>query len=559
METINEFKKQQAQTVNVLKGLLCFLQEGEEYGVEVDPKYKLKLKSGIKATSDEKLKVALIGGFSEGKTSIAAAWSEKYDKNSMKINQQESSNEVIVYSMVDFDLVDTPGLFGYKESADKEKYKDITRKFVSESHLILYIMNPTNPIKESHKEELTWLFKDLHLLPRTVFVLSRFDEEADIEDESDYEKRLETKRINIIGRLNDFGISNSDLSIVAVSANPFDKGIEYWLLNLGEFRKLSHVETLQKATTEKIKASGSHTALIEASKKSIIYDILRRELPRAIELDEKTKIECERFQQTCDEVKKDLDKTRSNLKRTRIDLKDFFVNLFTDLIMQANGLEPDTIVEFFQREIGDEGIVLSTKIENEFDRQLDSTYTEIDKLKITLDYGIEQYNSVIGKTIGDFAKTGLKTTGDFLKSGAVNITNTAVLNARNVIMPTFKFKPWGAVKLAGNLNKALPIIGLAIGIGIEVWDSYKTNKEKKEFQEGIKNMIAKFNEQRKELLEFVNNEDVFISKCFPNIIELENQMEKLNVQLQEKKLRHENFNNWRKQGEAIEAEFTIIS
>ena len=36
-------------------------------------------------------------------------------------------------------------------------------------------MDPTNPIKESHKAELEWLFRDLGLLSRTVFVLSRFD------------------------------------------------------------------------------------------------------------------------------------------------------------------------------------------------------------------------------------------------------------------------------------------------------------------------------------------------------------------------------------------------
>ncbi len=48
----------------------------------------------------------------------------------------------------------------------------------------------------------------------------------------------------------------------------------------------------------------------------------------------------------------------------------------------------------------------------------------------------------------------------------------------------FKFKPWGAVKLAGNLNKALPLIGFAF----EAWDSW--NKYQKacdqEFEKWIK-------------------------------------------------------------------------
>ncbi|MGV8268407.1 LeoA/HP0731 family dynamin-like GTPase, partial [Pseudomonas aeruginosa] len=77
------------------------------------------------------------------------------------------------------------------ETQTIEKYKDITKKYVSEAHLVLYVMNSTNPIKESHKEDLTWLFRTLDLLPRTVFVLSRFDEVADVEDEQDYQANLQ--------------------------------------------------------------------------------------------------------------------------------------------------------------------------------------------------------------------------------------------------------------------------------------------------------------------------------------------------------------------------------
>ncbi len=67
------------------------------------------------------------------------------------------------------------------DSGEIERYKDITKKYISEAHLILYALNPSNPIKESHKDDLNWLFRTLNLLSRTIFVISRFDEEADIE------------------------------------------------------------------------------------------------------------------------------------------------------------------------------------------------------------------------------------------------------------------------------------------------------------------------------------------------------------------------------------------
>ncbi|GAA7538319.1 hypothetical protein ckin32_13410 [Helicobacter pylori] len=47
------------------------------------------------------------------------------------------------------------------------------------------------------------MFRTLNLLSRTIFVISRFDEEADIEDEEDYNKRFKIKKENIQNRLNE--------------------------------------------------------------------------------------------------------------------------------------------------------------------------------------------------------------------------------------------------------------------------------------------------------------------------------------------------------------------
>lgn len=78
---------------------------------------------------------------------------------------------------------------------------------------------------------MNWLFRTLNLLSRTIFVISHFDEEADIEDEEDYNKRFKIKKENIQSRLNEL-ISLSEeekesLIIVAVAANPFDLGVEH--------------------------------------------------------------------------------------------------------------------------------------------------------------------------------------------------------------------------------------------------------------------------------------------------------------------------------------------
>jgi GTP-binding protein EngB required for normal cell division len=226
--TLELFLNQNTKAIALLDKLRAFLEQGASLGVNIDPSLLGKLEQAGRNLVNEKLKIALIGGFSEGKTSIAAAWMERLDKATMSISQQESSNEVKVYEVDNnFVLIDTPGLFGFKEqyNADlqaMEKYKDITRKYVSEAHLVLYVMNSTNPIKNSHRDDLNWLFRTLDLLPRTVFVLSRFDEVADVEDEASYKQHLQIKRNNVESRLRE-AIDADDaelaaLSIVAVAA-----------------------------------------------------------------------------------------------------------------------------------------------------------------------------------------------------------------------------------------------------------------------------------------------------------------------------------------------------
>lgn len=556
METIDVFQKKQKNTVELLKRVLAFLDNGKQFGVEIDEKIIEKVENGIKVTGDEKLKVALIGGFSEGKTSIAAAWSEHYDKSTMKICQNESSNKIVFYTLGDIELIDTPGLFGFKETGDKEKYKDITKKYVSEAHLVLYVMDPINPIKESHKEELIWLFKDLDILPRTVFVLSRFDEEVDIEDNDDYERGLNIKKENILGRLYDFKIvpPDEEVCIIAVSANPFKKGIDYWLEHLEKFKKLSRIKLLQEATTNKIKLAGNKNSLILSSQKSIISDIMSREMLIAQKRVAKAVEECSQLSEVCTDIQKELEKTKRKISAARINLRDFVVNIFTNLILQAQGTSLDTFNEFFQKNIGSEGVVLETKINNEFERQLGNASREINKIQLSYNAGVEQYTSVVG----DMAFNGLKIGSEFLKKGSVKVTNKTVLAARDMLKLPIKFKPWGAVKLAKGFNKAVPVVGSVIGIGIDLWDSYSQKKKEEEFQRAIVKVVSDFEKQRKEYLSYIDDEQKFIPQFFPNYIELLEHIDMIKAELMNKEQQQEHFMNWQKDAEIIEVDFEEI-
>ncbi|MGL2675122.1 LeoA/HP0731 family dynamin-like GTPase, partial [Helicobacter pylori] len=512
-ETLGQFKKDQKRNQEILKKLLDFIHTGEKYGIEIEESLKDKIHNAIKDVSGQKLKVALVGGFSEGKTSIAAAWIDRLDE-SMKIDHKESSDAVKIYDIDnEMELVDTPGLFGFKEkitdSGKIERYKDITKKYISEANLILYALNPSNPIKESHKDDLNWLFRTLNLLSRTIFVISRFDEEADIEDEEDYNKRFKIKKENIQNRLNDL-ISLSEeekesLIIVAVAANPFGWGLEYWLEHKEEFQKLSHIKTLQDATQKKIKENGGKLTIIEEAKKSVIQDVVCKQMPLAKKEQQDIKRELEYLNKAMEKRLKEIQSLNGEISQARINLKEFITRYFSDLSRQVAGTSLETFNDFVIREIGDEGINIDTRVQNAFEREMQGILNEIAKIETSFNDDMSSFE----KHAGTFGKIGI----NFLnQSGFINATNIKL--ARDTIAAVgkfvgidlaLKFKPWGAVKLAGNLNKALPLIGIAF----EVWDSWKESQKIEKLEKAKEEMKSNFDGQKQEILDLINDETRF--------------------------------------------------
>ena len=559
--TLVTFKAQQAHALKLLGKLQHFLVQGVEAGVPIDPTLSRKLQSAIDSVASEQLKVALIGGFSEGKTSIAAAWMERLDKSSMKISHQESSNEVKVYEVgEDLVLVDTPGLFGFKEQENTEthaieKYKDITKKYVSAAHLVLYVMNSTNPIKESHQDDLTWLFRTLDLLPRTIFVLSRFDEVADVEDELDYQTNLQIKCANVTARLRELiGLTEqevNELSIVAVAANPFDQGVEHWLANVEQFKALSHIATLQTATTDKIQQNGGSSTLADEMRTSVIRDVLSNQLPVAIENDEKVSLEVGKLNELNARLTTQLAVTGQQIEDARNSLREFAVRYFSDLILQAKGCSLATFGDFFEREVGAGGIILTSRLQTEFSRQTQSISLEVKKMQVGFDGEISYFNT----TVRALGKQGIN---HVLKGKLIN--NNTVLAARDGIVTVaktvgvdigkyLKFKPWGAVNFAKGVNGALAFIGVAI----DAWDSWEQYKREEAFKKAIASMVGNFERQREDFLRLVNSER-FKEEFFPDYLQLNSRLHELQNNLGESRERQRRFQAWRVEAETIDAE-----
>lgn len=138
------------------------------------------------------------------------------------------------------------------------------------------------------------------------------------------------------------------------------------------------------------------------------------------------------------------------------------------------------------------------------------------------------------------------------QSGFINTTNIKL--ARDGIAAVgklvgmdlaLKFKPWGAVKLAGNLNKALPLIGLAF----EVWDSWKESQKIEKLEKAKEEIKSNFEEAKEQMIEFINDETRFKQTCFPNALELEKSFQEIEEKIKKTQECDQELEKWIQTGE----------
>ncbi len=157
--------------------------------------------------------------------------------------------------------------------------------------------------------------------------------------------------------------------------------------------------------------------------------------------------------------------------------------------------------------------------------------------------------SLFEKHAGTFGRIGI----NFLnKSGFINPTNIKL--ARDTIATVgkfvgidlaLKFKPWGAVNLAGSINKGLPFIGLAF----EVWDSWKESQKIEKLEKAKREMESDFNNQKQEILDLINDEAKFKQTCFPSALELEKSFQEIEEKIKKTQECDQEFEKWIKTGE----------
>ena len=519
---IKNFEILKEQSKQGLLKVLEWAKKGNNFGLDFSDDIQ-KIQNALRNIEEQKIKVVLVGGFSEGKTTVAAAWLERVMDN-MKIDQSESSDAIEIYRPKGLEdkceIVDTPGLFGFKSKENGLKYEDITKKYISEAHLVLCVLNSVNPLKNSHSEVFKWLFRDLNKLSSTIFVLNKFDDVCDIEDDDDYKELLEIKKESLVNQLDNFirltTQEKADLKVVAISANPYGRGLDTWLKDKN-YEEISKINTLKEATNKII--SGNRTALITGQQQSIITDVLTKKLNSINSVFNQIDKELVNNQNSIRELDYKLTQTTQEIRKNLKNLKTELLNYIKDIRIDIMGADASTFGEIFMNKIGNEGNLFNDGIENIYTEYTSFNSVKITNLEKTISDQLAFRENLSNKMINGLVKDGI----NGLRLVPVSQMRDFILSGRNTISSltgiSMKFKPWGAVKLAKNLGSALAFVG----VGIEVIELFKQHENAKKLDKAREDIIAYLNDYEKNIVEqFRGSDEELIKEFAPALQKMKN-------------------------------------
>lgn len=558
MEPLKKIRDQKQKIISHLEKLLNWVREGKHLDLDIEETER-KILDVIDGVKSEKIRVALVGAFSEGKTTVAASWLGKI-ADDMKIDTLESSDSIAIYRPEGFEdnceIIDTPGLFGSKEKTEEDssaiKYSDITKKYVSEAHLILYVMNPVNSIKDSHTETIKWLFRDLGKLSNTIFTINHFDDVCDIEDDEDYEHQFEIKKQAVIDRLKVIiGLTKEEesrLKIIGISANPFDRGVENWLKDKELYLKLSRINKLQGLTESFLKDSKEN--LVKKQSMSVISESISAQSKQADEIYSLYEKQLKSRDESLEEIDKEISNAKSKFKENKNNLRAEIISYFDGMLLQLKDTDLETFQEFYIRSIGEDGINLESEINSKFDSYAESTNSSVITLDNKINAEFDFRDSLDKSFLQSHAKTGIKLLSK------LGINNTTVLASRNLlrgglskvgIKAGMKFKPWGAAKLAKGVNGALG----AVTVGMEIRETYDLHQKNKNLDESKTELKKYLNDYKAHLLSYLNDEESYIKNFAPNFENTLKSRQALSEEVAEFINRSEKIKEWYKKSDSI--------
>ena len=564
---MEKFSIRRNNRAEILVTAESLISEGEKLGIDVARLGLPQKIRSIKESVEGDISIVLLGSFSDGKTSTIAGFSGRTLAN-MKIDTDESSDQLEHYKIpgnAGFEFVDTPGLFGTKEKeidGASVRYSEVTKRYISEAHIVVYLCDAGVPLKESHVPVVRKVLRDFRKLESTVFVLNKMDEAGyDLLDEEDFREGCEIKRTALIKRLKDtIGLTaeeESRLRIVCIAAAPKGKGVEYWRADkertedylrrshIGDFRKAVQ-EVIDETDEEKVRASAT-----DASLKEVFFG-LRDALTHVKEPLEEVLRQC---MESCEELDRKTNELNNGLKRGLDDLKNDLKEYEEELV---GSIKDATILETFETVMSSrvglsEGKVTCEKFIKKIERKVSNAAEEAHRLiedcerefrrqdarqkrflKKAKDACAEQlsdmpkisHDAVRGSDFASAVNSGIEFKKPLELSGAIRagvgisalggvglgVAQTGVLGAT-------------AASVAVAVSAFLPVIGVIAGLGAGILYFREKAAKKEALKKGISEVSGALEKGFNAAYELISGEEFFRKTFAPGYAELLDMLE----------------------------------
>jgi GTPase SAR1 family protein len=553
MEAFEQFSLKKEQAISSLHQLQDILKELGAMGLETE-KDQVKIKSAIDAVQSDVLRIALLGAFSDGKTSVIAAWLGKV-MDDMKIDMNESSDRLAIYKPEGLpgkcEIVDTPGLFGEKEiteGSEQVMYEDITKRYISEAHLILYVVDAVNPLKESHSAVVKWILRDMNKLGSVVFVINKMDEVTDLTDPVLFDSQAKIKIENIKGKLQRAASLTTEelasLKIVCIASNPNGRGLPFWFAKPAQYEGRSRINELKIVTTNLLKTTVP-SVLQAKTGLDVVHDIVLKKVGVAQSQLVDLVSYSNQNNEEISRIQNDIQRGRTEVKRLTGDLFAELNSLEKQLLQGLRPLGMQDIRAFLEDELGysqeEVGYKLNLKIKSIVDRYFDQSSAVTNRVADDIGRQLNSSESFMGAMTEKAIQAGAQS----LKG--LTVSKDAIFAARDMLKNTLgislKFKPHGAIKLTASVNQWIGPIGAGAQVAMDVWKLYKA-KEQEQALQTVKSEISQMiMEPFRDLYSILSDDAKILAYFAPQLQEFEKivfnlKSEAAELQNKHKKLEH---------------------
>ena len=428
--------------------------------------------------------VAFFGAFSDGKSSIIAALTHSLD---IPIAVEPTTDTVERYRHGDWMFVDTPGTF-----SDKLLHDDITRSYISEADLVVFVVNAVNPLPKSQEQLVRWLLVDVGKEPHVIFAINRMDEVADLENDADFEHHVQVKRRTLLQTLHDICGRHCEPTVVAISADPYEQGLEDWLDNPEEYNHLSRLQSLIVAIKEHLDKAAEQ---IQANAgMASVRDGIDTILDRLEKLDEELQPAHEMLAQRVTELSQERDRLEQLVSEAHLGIREDLEAMRRDLLEGLDAcVDQRALKNLIERDIGEDGNILERKVINIVERWGQILTGRAKPIFDQINASMEENDSLFGDLMKRGGPVLTKLIHKVFGGNSRQIAD-GILRLRNTLSIPLKFKPWGAMRLAKGLKKVVWLAPLIEGIPtvLDIYREHRLESEVDKLKEVINQGLEEF-------------------------------------------------------------------